>query len=818
MDFCVFAHTEDNKPKPRSKPWKDLVTDLTRHRETTVDKNHPDRGRIDIPLLSMVTYKPNTLRAKHNILTVNAAVLDIDTISHEEWHQIEDSLRSQRVSSFWYTTFSHTPEYPKLRLGLELSRSVTGQDWTRIFPILQKTFNADPNARDTSRMFFGPYIPPGAPCFSGYVEGEPLQVESLLVSTDSTGLTVTNLPPDPAIIVTKELLTKLSGKLSRKTHAEAQLASRMIRHVRDGEEFTEEGHRDEAVFRYIIASIVKEWPNLNTQKLTELATPSLTLNGGVTPDQFFYKVEREKQNRQKINEENYRKQKEKHNNSLAKANLNRVLVGVDSYYVVDTLPEIDAEALVSGKQLNIPIQQAKIVQHQSDFYFWCNGTYQGPIQKGAFIQAAIKYLSPFEEIETELFDGFGNLKEINVDNFMNHHGQFVKEVIFALGSRETSLTKDALILPYYPPLPTQATYSWKVDYWINYLFGGTAYPTGVALDRVRWAWKWLCHYTDHTLLLPALLFVGKTGAGKGLFAEWLSQAYSVPATVAPMDLLYATGNENDVYPVMVADEEFPDTSSAQIREGITNKVHVLKKKYQNIRKVTGYVRHIFILNDADRIKTFDVGNEAQRATAERFMYIPVTEECRTYLEALCDADQRLQPGELQGHIAWLKEQGLYQETSKSRFAVEVPQDNRSFYETFYRQMTRYAVLNVVCDFICQGTYPIGLEDRYRQWPIEVLKDGTVKIRPAPFAEYCEDKLEDRDRSKAAIGRVLKSIAEPMRTATERYWILQTSHLYRWAEIAMEYSDEVITENLNKTTESKIDSVVGLSSNKVFLMN
>ena len=73
------------------------------------------------------------------------------------------------------------------------------------------------------------------------------------------------------------------------------------------------------------------------------------------------------------------------------------------------------------------------------------------------------------------------------------------------------------------------------------------------------------------------------------------------------------------------------------------------------------IRHIFTLNDADRIKTFDVGAEAQRATAERFMYIPVTAQCRDYLEALCKNNEHLQPGELQEHIAWMKQQNLHQE-------------------------------------------------------------------------------------------------------------------------------------------------------------
>jgi hypothetical protein len=254
---------------------------------------------------------------------------------------------------------------------------------------------------------------------------------------------------------------------------------------------------------------------------------------------------------------------------------------------------------------------------------------------------------------------------------------------------------------------------------------------------------------------------------------------------------------------MVADEEFPKCSSAQLREGITAKTHILKKKYKNIRKVQGYIRHIFILNDADRIKTFDVGTEAQRATSERFMFVPVTEECRIYLETLCKNNEHLQPGELQSHIAWMQEQ----EIDKGRFAVAVPEDNQFFHESYYREKKRFAVLNVICDFVCKGSYPIGFKDRYNGWPIQVI-DGQIRIKSRPFAEYCSDKVDD---SKSAISRVIKSMSEPVKTRSERYWLLSPKHLYRWADIAMEYSDEEIEENMQQNTEAKVDSAANIEN-------
>lgn len=803
MQFSIFSHQLDNVPKTKTKSWNDLAKQLTTHRVA-------EHSKEKLPTISLVTYKPNSLRRAENIETINAAVLDLDYITEQQWLLIKTSLEQNEIASFWYTTYSHRQENKennfKLRLVIKLSRSITPTEWSSIFPIFVDLFGIDTQCKDPNRMYIGPFILPNTEHlhFSGIQEGQPLDVNILFQQTSQNTQIYVDFPPPAKITVTKKMLTMLSSKLLRRSDAYSQIAGLMIKNIRDGEEFTEEGHRDEAIFRYIISSLVKEWPGLDEQKMTDLATQSLEISGGVTPDQFLYKLKREKENRQQYLENLEREKKEFQKKSSDKATLNRKLVGAENYYLDETLGTINAEAMFSEKIIDVPIKQAKVVQHQDDYYFWCNGSYTGPIKRSAFRSAAIKYLSPFQELEKEFFDSGGHLIEFDIDDFVNRHGTFVQQTILAMGSDETSLSKDTLVLPYYPPKKTIAAYSWRIDLWIRFLFGGTADPIGEDATRVEWAKKWLYHYQNHDLLLPALLFVGATGAGKGLFCEFLSHAYEVPGRIVPLHLLYETGTENEIYPIMTADEDFPNVKQSDIRMTITKRTHEQKKKFQNIKKVRGYIRHLFALNDGDRIKTFDVGVEAQKATAERFMYINVTEECREYLQALCRNDEKIQPGELQAHIAWMHEQGLYEDIDKGRFAVAVPDDNQAYYETFYRHKGRFEVLNVICDWICKESYPSGFLDRYTQWPIEVTSDGEIKIRTAIFCAYVEGKIEER--SKSGIVRVLKSIATPQRDAFERYWLLAPEHLYQWAAIAMEYSDETISDNLNKTTTSKLDMV------------
>jgi hypothetical protein len=255
---------------------------------------------------------------------------------------------------------------------------------------------------------------------------------------------------------------------------------------------------------------------------------------------------------------------------------------------------------------------------------------------------------------------------------------------------------------------------------------------------------------------------------------------------------------------MVSDDVYPSCESGELRQTISADQHNLKKKYQNTVTVKGHVRHIITLNDADKIKTFDVGSEAQKATAERFFYVPVTSASSEFLRDLKIAKELLQPGDLQKHIAWMHENEPRTVDLSNRFTIDQPKYGQAFAESFYRQEGRFEVLDSICRFICSSCVPNGIIEQYGGYPIEVRANEEVWISPGRFYSYIEDKISKR--SKSYIGRILKSIAEPRRTGTGRYWILNNEHLFVWSALAMEYSDEQIRKALNEPTDRKVQRV------------
>lgn len=807
MIVSLFRNVQARIPREKNFLWDEFVEQLTNHKPT-------DQKKIDLPLFSLAKFDGQG-RYKQNVVSVQGAVLDLDDITKDQWDEVHNKLIEQNIASCWYTSYSHSPPTYKLRVVLQLSRSLTVAEWDRLTPHLRKEFNTDPKTLDAGHIFFGPFIPTNSSGhFTGRNDGNPFDVDTILNTTQTDEIIDVDLPPLPTEEITKKQLSTLIRNLKQKEDSKAQISAALLQAIRDGKPFTEEGYRDSAIFQYVAAALVKKWPGIDTEKFAELATPSIAETGGVTVEQFIYKLEREKENRRQWLEKLQRDKEQKQRDKLTRDEFRTELFGV-AKYDEDDLKPIIGQTVITAKDIEINPKNLKVIQHGRDIYFWAMGKYEGPFDKTAFRTYAAQYLAPFPDAKKDLFGADGKLlKEFSLDDFILDHGHAVKEVIKRLGNAQPSVSTGQLILPYYPPLKYEPKYSWKVDLWLTHLFGGSDDPDEEGKIRVELGKMWLYHYSDASRLLPALLLVGATGAGKGLFCQWLSYQYGKNGKYGDLNRLYSQSNENEVHPIMVADEQFPDCTSAELRDSITRYQHIHKQKYKNAVTVEGYIRHIIILNDADRIKTFDVGVEAQRATAERFLFVPVTAKCREYLQMLIRSHEPLYPGELQEHIEWMHQDQTFREkyevepSAAQRFTLPMETLNQSFAESFYRQEGRFEVLNVICDFICRDRLAAGILEQYKEFPIEVKENGEVWLRPALFFDFAQEHLSKR--SKSYVSRILKSIAEPIRYGGSRYWSVDVSHLYKWADVAMEYSDEDIKEALSMPTKEKIDRLDALN--------
>ena len=159
LPICTFDSLTDNYPSSAVLAWPEDFNDWL---ETAVKEA--------AALWSPVTYKPGGMRVKGqteaNIATVHAIVLDYDgkpqSVSidraREVWGGFEHTI---------YTTFAHTPDKPRFRVVMPLSRAVTTSEFRRIWAWIhafatENGVGFDPLS-DPGRIYFVPTHKPGAP-------------------------------------------------------------------------------------------------------------------------------------------------------------------------------------------------------------------------------------------------------------------------------------------------------------------------------------------------------------------------------------------------------------------------------------------------------------------------------------------------------------------------------------------------------------------------------------------------------------------------------------------------------------------------------
>lgn len=148
IPVAVFQHKEDRHPVRHDLEWPVLAERLCKY-----DERQTKDGRAWSP----VTYRPGTTRGQANVEQVHALVLDID----------HNDIPTDLLGGLEYvahTTFSHTPDDPRWRVVLPLTRPVEGEDWPNFWLRANAYFGGcvDPQTKDRSRIFFLPSCRPEA--------------------------------------------------------------------------------------------------------------------------------------------------------------------------------------------------------------------------------------------------------------------------------------------------------------------------------------------------------------------------------------------------------------------------------------------------------------------------------------------------------------------------------------------------------------------------------------------------------------------------------------------------------------------------------
>jgi len=168
-----FRATTATQPEPLCLPWADLVTRLG-HFQICADKAAKAAGA----LWSAATYRPGDQRRNQNVVAVTALVADIDDGTPLE----ALAERLDALDYVVYSTYSHTPAHPKLRVVIRLIAPIPGDRYQAVWAQANAHLfdhHCDEHTRDQAHMYFWPQVQPGVEPVHVYHPGQPLDWRAL---------------------------------------------------------------------------------------------------------------------------------------------------------------------------------------------------------------------------------------------------------------------------------------------------------------------------------------------------------------------------------------------------------------------------------------------------------------------------------------------------------------------------------------------------------------------------------------------------------------------------------------------------------------
>lgn len=165
VPIVEFVRLAATAPSASGLEWDALAARLTTFSE---------RSQKDGPGWSPVIYADGASRGNDNVLSITAAVIDID---HEE----PDWPLLNAFEYVAHTTYSHTSDDPHWRVIVPFSHPVQRADWRRTWRKIQFWLApaADEACKDESRFYWWPTCQPGAPREVRHHEGQFLDPETL---------------------------------------------------------------------------------------------------------------------------------------------------------------------------------------------------------------------------------------------------------------------------------------------------------------------------------------------------------------------------------------------------------------------------------------------------------------------------------------------------------------------------------------------------------------------------------------------------------------------------------------------------------------
>lgn len=199
MRISHFDYAEDRIPKQLDFAWESFAANLGPHeyRPGSSDKAEDKRLKEALPSFSPAEYPdggptnvPQDLypdwaaRKKKNVVRVWMLVLDVDHLDEPTSRWVWARVQELGLAAVVYSSWSHARDPWRFRVVIPLDRPVEGAAWPGFWERAITLFNSlcDPQCKDASRLYFGPFAPIGSEAQNFYwvFQGGALSVDAVM--------------------------------------------------------------------------------------------------------------------------------------------------------------------------------------------------------------------------------------------------------------------------------------------------------------------------------------------------------------------------------------------------------------------------------------------------------------------------------------------------------------------------------------------------------------------------------------------------------------------------------------------------------------
>ncbi len=279
-------------PVHTSETWSAVQARFAEHLRLTSKDKAPGFGPYAL--------KPGGSRRDADVDYMCMAVFDVDIGTADDVSVTEDLLAEGDVARLWYSSYSHTPAKPALRLVMPLSRPVQPHQWARLRQALITAFQipCDPaKCGGLSHFYYMPSCPPDADPVVDAAGTRYIAVD------DYVGATTDVVPPAPVympnwsppaeptepvdFVQLRRILRTKAERDVKSPHADTRRKAQWLTRCIAGDPLDEHGHRNHAMF-CVTGVIAWALPSASVGTLCALVEPSLekmiAAGSSLTPD------------------------------------------------------------------------------------------------------------------------------------------------------------------------------------------------------------------------------------------------------------------------------------------------------------------------------------------------------------------------------------------------------------------------------------------------------------------------------------------------------------------------------------------------------